>query len=189
MWVLLVCSMLGSYIVFYKLFYFIFQNISYTKVRSDVQRIIKNNQPDVAIAQLQGRNNVLKNAAAEAIKSVHLSRDNLHDSLRTYLLEHVSKLERHMPILSSLITITPILGLMGTVLGLMHIFQVISGGGIGNTEALSLGIAEALITTVAGLAIAVPLIVMNHYLQHRIEALALQIERIFLDTVHFCKQI
>ena len=92
-----------------------------------------------------------------------------------------------MNILSSIITVAPILGLLGTVLGLMDIFNVISGGSIGDAQALSSGIATALITTVTGLLIAVPLIFFNQFFNQKIEHFILDLERMSYEMIQFCQ--
>ena len=92
-----------------------------------------------------------------------------------------------MPILTSIISVAPILGLTGTVLGLMDIFNVISGGGLGDPELLSSGIAEALITTVTGLIIVVPCIFANQFLTQQIDQTILTIQTVAKDTISFCQ--
>ena len=94
-----------------------------------------------------------------------------------------------MPILSSIITAAPILGLTGTVLGLMDIFNVISGGAIGDTQALSSGIATALITTVSGLIIAIPFIFFYQYLSQKIEFYVIELERMSYEMLSFVVQM
>ena len=184
MWALLCCSVLGFYIIFYKFFYLLFQTVSYQKIKHETEHLLRAHPHDTVIKALRSKPTMLHHAAAHALTLVKRPKVTIQDSIRAFTLEHVSYLEKHMSILASLITITPLLGLMGTVLGLMNIFNVISGGGIGNAQALSMGIAEALITTVTGLAIAAPFIVMHHYLSQRIENLGLQLERMILDIRH-----
>jgi biopolymer transport protein ExbB len=92
-----------------------------------------------------------------------------------------------MPILSSIITVAPILGLTGTVFGLMDIFNVISGGAIGDAQALSAGIATALITTVTGLLIALPFIFFYQFFQQKTEHYILELERICYDIISYCQ--
>ena len=184
MWALLCCSVLGFYIIFYKLFYLLLQTVSYQKIKRETTYLLRSQPHDTVIKTLRSKPTILHHAAAHAVALAKRPRVTIQDSIRTFTLEHVNNLEKHMSILASLITVTPLLGLMGTVLGLMNIFNVISGGGIGNTQALSVGIAEALITTVTGLAIAAPFIVMHHYLSQRIENLGLQLERMILDIRH-----
>jgi len=122
-----------------------------------------------------------------SIKLVGKDREDIQDGIRDSLTTEIPEMEKLMPILSSLITVAPILGLTGTVLGLMDIFQVISGGGIGDTAQLSSGIAEALITTVTGLLIVVPFIFAYQYLSQKIEHQIVHLEKMSFDMVSFCK--
>ena len=93
----------------------------------------------------------------------------------------------HQDLLSSIISAAPILGLTGTVIGLMDIFNVISGGAIGDAQALSSGIATALITTVTGLLIAVPLIFCYQFFNQKIEHFILDLERMSYEMIHYCQ--
>lgn len=86
-------------------------------------------------------------------------------------------LEKGLVILETVAGIAPLLGLLGTVLGMIKVFQVISEQGLGQTQALSGGISEALVTTVVGLAIAIPALVGYHYFDHKVEDLVLEIEK------------
>jgi biopolymer transport protein ExbB len=75
-----------------------------------------------------------------------------------------------------MVTVAPLLGLLGTISGLIKVFHVIAGGGIGDATALSAGIAEALITTFAGLTIAIPFLIVYNSLSGRVEALTHEME-------------
>lgn len=185
MWVLLLCSILGFYIIFYKLFYLIFQSVSFTKIQHETRHLLSVHPVELVIEKLQSERTLLHQAAAHALSFSNDSSKNSEDCVKSFTLAHVTTLEKYMSILSGLITITPILGLMGTVLGLMNIFNVISGGGMGDSQALSIGIAEALITTVTGLGIATPFIIMHHYINQRIEHLGFQLERMIIDVNQF----
>jgi biopolymer transport protein ExbB len=97
------------------------------------------------------------------------------DDVLEYQLSAITKpdrqrLESKMNALSIIITVAPVLGLLGTVLGLMDVFSVIALEGTGQTELLSAGISKALITTVAGLSLAIPLMFIFQFLQSRIAA-------------------
>ena len=85
-------------------------------------------------------------------------------------------LDGQLPVLATMVTISPLLGLLGTISGLIKVFHVIAGGGIGDATALSAGIAEALITTFTGLAIAIPFLVVHNALSGRVDALIHEIE-------------
>jgi biopolymer transport protein ExbB len=77
------------------------------------------------------------------------------------------------------------LGLLGTVMGLIQIFNVLAGGGIGNPMALSGGIAEALITTISGLAIAVPTMFFHHFSHQKAERIITDLELMAFHLVLF----
>lgn len=85
-------------------------------------------------------------------------------------------LERHLNMLGSIALVTPLLGLLGTVFGIMHVFASVSRGGAGNPETLASGIAEALITTAFGLTIAIPSLLAHRYLTGRVDELVVEME-------------
>ncbi|MBN1782060.1 MotA/TolQ/ExbB proton channel family protein [bacterium] len=86
-------------------------------------------------------------------------------------------LEKGLAILETVAGIAPLLGLLGTVLGMIKVFDVISKSGLGQTQLLSGGISEALITTVVGLSIAIPSLIAYNYFNHKVEDLVLEIEQ------------
>ena len=89
-----------------------------------------------------------------------------------------ARLERGMVILEIIVGIAPLLGLLGTVLGLVHVFEEMSLQGDAQALAFARGIAEALWTTVAGLAIAIPALVVHRFLQRKAETLMLEMEHL-----------
>lgn len=88
-----------------------------------------------------------------------------------------NNLERGLVILEVIAAIAPLLGLLGTVLGLVDVFHVVAKLGVGQTAAFSSGIAKALITTVVGLVIAIPTLVTCSYFSKKVAALVLAMER------------
>ena len=86
-------------------------------------------------------------------------------------------LERYLGVLATIGRVSPLLGLLGTVLGMIDVFSVISRVGVGHAEMLSGGISKALITTATGLSIAIPSIVMHRYFRGRAEAILSEIEK------------
>jgi len=92
------------------------------------------------------------------------------------ILEQLPKLERFLQTIKIMATIAPLLGLLGTVSGIIQTFQVISTSGNGDPKLLSAGISEALLTTEAGLLVAIPLLLCHHFLQLRVKTLVLDME-------------
>ena len=83
--------------------------------------------------------------------------------------------------------VTPLMGLLGTVLGMISVFTEITTHGTGNAGALAGGISEALITTAAGLAVAIPSLVMHRHYTSRIESIVVDLEREaikLVDAIH-----
>jgi len=137
--------------------------------------------------QLKLERKLMLRVLAGAIKLADGSQEEIQNSIKEVTYLEMPKLEKNMNILSSIITVAPLLGLLGTVLGLMDIFNVISGGHIGDPTMLSSGIAQALITTVTGLSIAIPFIFLNHYLEHKIQVFVMDTERLVNDVLNFYK--
>lgn len=89
----------------------------------------------------------------------------------------VLKLDKFLPSLQTIVAIAPLLGLLGTVLGMIKIFDVIALQGTGSAEALSSGIAEALLTTAAGLVVAIPAQIFYFIAKARADAIGAALEK------------
>jgi len=97
---------------------------------------------------------------------------------------HVAhELERFIGALGTIATASPLLGLLGTVLGMIKIFSVVSSEGVGDPALLAGGIAEALITTVTGLFIAIPSLILYRYFRGRVDDLIITMEQEALKMV------
>lgn len=108
-----------------------------------------------------------RHSAADAIKQA------IEDSGRHV----VHELERYLNPLGTIAAITPLLGLLGTVIGMIKVFAAITANGVGNPGVLAGGISEALITTAAGLSVAIPALIGYRYLRGRIDGLVVQMEK------------
>ena len=93
----------------------------------------------------------------------------------------VHELERFLNALGTIAAISPLLGLLGTVGGMIKIFQIVSVQGNSNFSLLSVGIAEALVTTAAGLTVAIPSLLFYRYFQARVDELVVDMEQ---ETLH-----
>lgn len=108
----------------------------------------------------------------------HRPIDILDNALQEGYLLEMSKLERCLSLVGILASIAPLLGLLGTVTGMIDTFQSITIFGTGDPQMMSTGISEALVTTQAGLGIAIPLLLIHHFLKRRITFL--------LDDMEVC---
>ena len=97
---------------------------------------------------------------------------------------HVAhELERFLNTLGTIASITPLLGLLGTVIGMIKVFTVITAQGVGDPSVLSEGISEALITTAAGLSVAIPSLMFHRYFSGRVDELTITMEQEALKMV------
>jgi biopolymer transport protein ExbB len=95
----------------------------------------------------------------------------------------VSQLERRCEVVGVVATVTPLLGLLGTVLGMILTFEVIQDQGLGVMSSLAGGIAQALVTTFAGLCVGIPALMGHRYLLVRVDSLALDLEQVASEVV------
>ena len=97
----------------------------------------------------------------------------------------VGQLRRHLRVLNGVATVTPLLGLLGTVVGMIQAFNnIATAGAMGKADQLASGIAMALLTTAFGLAIAIPSLIMYMYLCGRVEALVMEMDELSQKVVH-----
>jgi biopolymer transport protein ExbB len=89
----------------------------------------------------------------------------------------VHDLERFINVLGTIAGISPLLGLLGTVIGMIRTFKAITLAGVGNPSAMAGGIAEALVTTAGGLLVAIPALIAYRYLRGRVDGLVIQMEK------------
>lgn len=91
--------------------------------------------------------------------------------------EEIKQMRRFMNVLDTMITVAPLLGIFGTVLGIISSFELLGSSGIEHPQAVTAGIAQALITTAAGLGIAILSVFPYNYFNSRVENAALTIEK------------
>jgi biopolymer transport protein ExbB len=116
--------------------------------------------------------NIIKSGLVEAGKPMPIVRQTMEDTGR----RESKRLERYLVVLETVATAGPLLGLLGTVTGMIQVFSVISVSGVGQTGLLSGGIAQALITTVFGLVIGIPALIAYNLLDARVDGLVNKID-------------
>lgn len=122
------------------------------------------------------RNSALGQILAAGLANIHLDREAVKESIEDAGRHVVHELERYLNTLGTIASISPLLGLLGTVLGMIRVFFTITHTGVGDPGALAGGIAEALITTAAGLLVAIPTLFLYRYLRGKVEDLVVVME-------------
>lgn len=114
---------------------------------------------------------------AAGLANSHHGRDVMKESIEEAAGHVVHELERYLNTLGTIAAVAPLLGLLGTVVGMIRVFAEIMAQGTGNASALAGGISQALITTAAGLCVAIPALVMHRYFNGRIDAIVVDLEQ------------
>ncbi len=134
---------------------------------------------DIELAKniCQNHKSPLSNLVQLSLDNKDLDRTEIKEIVEDQGRQEVRKLEKGFGIMETIASIAPLMGLLGTVLGMIRVFAVIKEQGIGQASALSGGISEALITTVTGLFIAIPALIFFNYFSYRAENFVLDIEK------------
>jgi biopolymer transport protein ExbB len=120
---------------------------------------------------------------AAGIVNRHQNRDVMKESIEDIGRYIVHELERYLNSLGTIAAITPLLGLLGTVIGMIKVFATITTQGVGDPGALAGGISEALLTTAAGMSVAIPTLMFYRYFRGRVRMLVLKMEQEALTMV------
>jgi len=120
---------------------------------------------------------------AAGIVNRHQDRDVMKESIEDTGRHIVHELERYLNSLGTIAAITPLLGLLGTVIGMIKVFATITTQGVGDPGALAGGISEALLTTAAGMSVAIPTLMFYRYFRGRVRMLVLKMEQEALTMV------
>ncbi len=114
-------------------------------------------------------------------------RASMKEAMETTAGAVVHDLERYLTALGTVASVSPLLGLLGTVVGMIRVFRVLVAEGTSNVAMLAGGIAEALVTTAAGLSVAIPALVFHRYLLRKVDDLVVRMEGEadrLLDAIH-----
>lgn len=131
---------------------------------------------DPAIVICQRIKSPFARVIEEVIKARHLGHAEILATMYATGRTQIGILERGLTLLEIIASISPLIGLLGTVLGMVTVFNAISAQGIGNPQVLSDGISKALITTVAGLSVAIPALGFHSWLSRRVDEFATEMQ-------------
>jgi len=170
-------SILGLAVVIERGFFLRRRRIIRPEVLDLVGRIEKSEDTEKAMYGLSQKKGPFLNIVRTGLENRGRSKEEIKEAILDQGRQEARTLERGLVVLETVAGISPLLGLLGTVLGMIKVFRVISEQGLGQTQSLSGGISQALITTVVGLSIAIPALVAYNYFNHKVEDLVLEIEK------------
>lgn len=167
MYPLLILSIIGLTVSFERIIYFFtIEKCDYEKLKNELVKLIKKDDIEGAITLCGKYENSVARVLEAVIKSYAEEEERImmEERVREIALGQIPVLERFMWILGLTGSISPLVGLLGTVIGMIQAFNNIASQGFGRPELLAGGIYTALITTATGLTIAIPAVIIYNYL-------------------------
>ena len=129
-----------------------------------------------ALELARSRTGAVAAVARACLEHSQWNRESAEKAVRQILVREVPRLNRHLNTLAVIASAAPLLGLLGTVTGMINLFEVITQYGTGDPKILAGGISEALVTTEAGLMIAIPVVLLHNYLRNRRDDIQAEME-------------
>ncbi|MHB8404356.1 MAG: MotA/TolQ/ExbB proton channel family protein [Gammaproteobacteria bacterium] len=174
---LILCSIVVVAIVTERLWTLQTRRVAPEHLAAQVWNWLKNGELDDDRLEVLRAGSPLGRILAAGLEHRHAQREVMNEAIEDTGRHVVHELDRYLITLGTIATISPLLGLLGTVLGIMRVFAAISTAGLGNPAALAGGISEALISTVVGLAVAIPAYILHRYLRGKVDDLVVRMER------------
>jgi biopolymer transport protein ExbB len=186
---ILVCSVVALIIIFERLWSLRRKRIFRFDILDTIEQLLREYKIPEATTLCKRHESTMTRLILVALLNSDRPKAEIKELIEDHGRQEVPFLERYLTMLGTIASISPFLGLLGTVVGLLRVFDAISQeGGVTNTAILSSGIQNALITTVAGLCVAIPSLVAYNYFARRAESLILEVERISLRLLNILKR-
>jgi biopolymer transport protein ExbB len=176
MWPILLCSVAATAIILERLWTLQRRRVAPPGLVLQVWQWAREGKLDTKRIQHLRDGSPLGRLLATGLLNRHHDRAIMQESIEDVGRLVVHQLERYLTTLGTIASIAPLLGLLGTVFGMIRVFNVMTLKGVGDPSALAGGIGEALITTAAGLLVAIPAVVFYRYLRGRVDELVLVME-------------
>jgi biopolymer transport protein ExbB len=184
-WPILICSIIAIGIFAERLFYFHRATIHVGEFLQGLSNLLQRRNFAEALHESAGTPGPVARVIHAAIIRHDAPRAELRDIVQEAGQLEVPKLERFLGVLATLAFLAPLIGLLGTVTGMLEAFGTItSNGGYATVTELSSGVYKSLLTTAAGLVVATPTFVAYSYLSSRVNALMHDMERAGIEVVH-----
>ncbi|MFZ2958811.1 MAG: MotA/TolQ/ExbB proton channel family protein [Candidatus Ozemobacteraceae bacterium] len=181
---ILLCSILGAAVIISRIRYFSATSSDTEAFMKKVRNCLFARDYAEALRLCRCEPNPVGEIVATGIDHLDLPRENLLDFMRQEAIHQLKRVERHNGILSTIAGISPLLGLTGTITGMISSFSIITTVGIGDPTALAGGISEALYTTAAGLFVGIPTLVAYNWCESKVAQFEASVEYCSLDLVN-----
>jgi biopolymer transport protein ExbB len=173
---LLICSILSLAVIIERAINLRRDKILRPEILQTIEAIRSQEDIPFAISKCEVISGPFSNLLRRILMNNHLSREEKFIDIQAAGRQETKALEKRLLVLEIITAVAPLLGLLGTVLGLENIFGIISELGLGQAKAFSGGLAEAIRTTVFGLFIAIPTLVAYSYFDKKVDTFVLEME-------------
>jgi biopolymer transport protein ExbB len=174
--VLAACSLVSITFAIERFFYFRKAKGSSDEVLGHVHKLLEGGKTDQAAAYCQKRGSAVSQVVHYGLLHAGRPRKDLDELLGTKRLEEKLKLEKNLAVLGTLGNISPFIGLLGTVIGIIKAFQDLAAAGGGGPSVVAKGIAEALVATAGGLLVAIPAVIFYNIFMRKVKTLGVEME-------------
>ncbi|MFK8019405.1 MAG: MotA/TolQ/ExbB proton channel family protein [Pseudomonadales bacterium] len=186
------CSVIALAITIERLLALNPNKIAPKNLLAEVWTWIKNSQIDSEKLKTLKQTSPLGQILAAGISNSRNGREVMKESIEEAAGQVVHEMQHYLSTLGTIAAVTPLLGLLGTVIGMIKVFSEIMVQGTGNASVLAGGISEALITTASGLAVAIPALIMHRFFERRIQSIVVTLEREavkLVDALHADRRV
>ncbi|WP_438969963.1 MotA/TolQ/ExbB proton channel family protein [Methylophaga sp.] len=173
---LFICSVISIAIIAERFWSLQKKRIAPSELVTQIWQWLKYKQVDASRVKALQENSPLGQILAAGLINRNSSREITKESIEDIGRHVTVALERNLNTLGTVAAISPLIGLLGTVIGMIKVFAVITAEGVGNPETLAGGISEALITTATGLVVAIPSLIFYRYFRGKINTLVVGME-------------
>jgi biopolymer transport protein ExbB len=188
MWIILFCSVVATFIFLERWFFFHREQVNVGELVSGLINVLKRDGIVEAITLCDNTPGPSAHILLAVILAYERGEEDLRQVVEDSALVEVPRLERRLNLLATVAYIAPLLGLLGTVIGMIQAFQEIHLKGAYITAAdLTGSISMALLTTAGGLCVAIPCYIAYNYLISRVEAITLDMEKASSEILYFFK--
>src|SRR6185295_18221263 len=184
---IILCSIISAGILLERLWTLQRKRVLPQELIKRVSQLAESNQVNAKIIDALEKNSPLGRVLAAALANRDRGREIMMERVEDTGRHVVHELERFLNSLGTIASISPLLGLLGTVTGIIRAFNAVMLGGMGDPRMLAGGISEALVTTAGGLAVAIPAFIAYRYLRGKVERIVIEMEKIavaFADSLN-----
>lgn len=171
------CSILSLAICLERFWELREKKIAPPELMNDVWMLLKSGAMTTEKMKEVRKGSPLGRIIVAGLNNARHGREVMKESIQETATQVIHELERFLTALGTIAAITPLLGLLGTVIGMIKVFTEIMIQGTGNASVLAGGISEALITTATGLAVAIPSLIFHRHFQRKIDSLVIEMEQ------------